>query len=164
MISPAGESPRIRREPSPAQNEPPRPPPLVSPAAGAGPAPVPPAGSVSGRSAAGRAPGARFAALGPAGILVTGLASPVGSGAVTPTATAPWPAAPGQAACHCAAGNLRPARPRSYSWPWDDRSMNGTTGPPAGDVITDLGHDVYQIDTQMAGYSGIVAGYLILSD
>src|SRR5262245_48605335 len=133
MISPGGESPRIRREPSPAQNEPPRPPPLVSPAAGAGPAPVPSAGSVSGRSA--RGPGARFAALGRAGILVTGLASPVGSGAVTPTATAPWPAAPGQAACHCAAGNLRPARPRSYSWPWDDRSMNGTTGPPAGDVI-----------------------------
>jgi glyoxylase-like metal-dependent hydrolase (beta-lactamase superfamily II) len=41
--------------------------------------------------------------------------------------------------------------------------MNGTTGTPAGDVITDLGHDVYQIDTRMAGYSGIVAGYLILS-
>ena len=42
--------------------------------------------------------------------------------------------------------------------------MNGTTGTAAGDVITDLGHDVYQIDTHMAGYSGIVAGYLILSD
>jgi glyoxylase-like metal-dependent hydrolase (beta-lactamase superfamily II) len=42
--------------------------------------------------------------------------------------------------------------------------MNGTTGTAAGDVITDLGHDVYQIDTRMAGYSGIVAGYLILSD
>ena len=41
--------------------------------------------------------------------------------------------------------------------------MNGTTGTAAGDVITDLGHDVYQIDTRMAGYSGIVAGYLILS-
>jgi glyoxylase-like metal-dependent hydrolase (beta-lactamase superfamily II) len=27
--------------------------------------------------------------------------------------------------------------------------------------ITDLGHDVFQIDTQMAGYSGITAGYLI---
>ena len=42
--------------------------------------------------------------------------------------------------------------------------MTGTTGTAAGDVITDLGHDVYQIDTRMAGYSGIVAGYLILSD
>src|SRR4029077_1006993 len=165
MISPAGDSPRIRREPSPAQNEPPRPPPLRSPAAGAGPAAAPPAGSSGGRPAAGRAPpGARFAALGRAGILVTGLASPVGSGAVTPTATAPRPAAPGRAACLCAAGSLRPARPRSYSGPWDDRSMNGTTGTAAGDVITDLGHDVYQIDTRMAGYSGIVAGYLILSD
>jgi glyoxylase-like metal-dependent hydrolase (beta-lactamase superfamily II) len=27
--------------------------------------------------------------------------------------------------------------------------------------ITDLGHDVFQIDTEMAGYSGITAGYLI---
>jgi glyoxylase-like metal-dependent hydrolase (beta-lactamase superfamily II) len=27
--------------------------------------------------------------------------------------------------------------------------------------ITDLGHDVYQIDTRMAGYAGITAGYLI---
>src|SRR5215472_15188681 len=31
-------------------------------------------------------------------------------------------------------------------------------------VITPLGHDVYQIDTQMAGYAGITAGYLIKSD
>src|ERR1700756_578666 len=29
------------------------------------------------------------------------------------------------------------------------------------DVITDLGHEVYQIDTRMAGYEGITAGYLI---
>ena len=29
------------------------------------------------------------------------------------------------------------------------------------DVITDLGHDVFQIDTRMAGYDGITAGYLI---
>ena len=27
--------------------------------------------------------------------------------------------------------------------------------------ITDLGNDVYQIDTKMAGYQGITAGYLI---
>ena len=27
--------------------------------------------------------------------------------------------------------------------------------------VTDLGHDVFQIDTEMAGYSGITAGYLI---
>jgi glyoxylase-like metal-dependent hydrolase (beta-lactamase superfamily II) len=41
--------------------------------------------------------------------------------------------------------------------------MNGTTGAGPGNVITDLGHDVYQIDTQMAGYTGITAGYLILA-
>jgi glyoxylase-like metal-dependent hydrolase (beta-lactamase superfamily II) len=29
------------------------------------------------------------------------------------------------------------------------------------DVITDLGHDVYQVDTRMAGYDSITAGYLI---
>lgn len=32
------------------------------------------------------------------------------------------------------------------------------------DVISALGHEVYQIDTQMAGYHGITAGYLIRSD
>ena len=34
----------------------------------------------------------------------------------------------------------------------------------AADVITDLGHEVYQIDTRMAGYDGITAGYLIRGD
>ena len=32
------------------------------------------------------------------------------------------------------------------------------------DNITALGGDVYEIDTRMAGYSGITAGYLILGD
>ncbi|HEY3734689.1 MAG TPA: MBL fold metallo-hydrolase [Streptosporangiaceae bacterium] len=32
---------------------------------------------------------------------------------------------------------------------------------PAEPTITDLGHDVFQIDTRMAGYEGITAGYLI---
>jgi len=32
------------------------------------------------------------------------------------------------------------------------------------DVITPLGHDVFQIDTRMAGYEGITAAYLIRSD
>src|SRR5437868_979765 len=39
-----------------------------------------------------------------------------------------------------------------------------TTGQPAAPgqpEITDLGHDVFQIDTKMAGYDGITAGYLI---
>lgn len=30
--------------------------------------------------------------------------------------------------------------------------------------VTPLGHDVYEIDTRMGGYSGITAGYLILAD
>jgi glyoxylase-like metal-dependent hydrolase (beta-lactamase superfamily II) len=34
----------------------------------------------------------------------------------------------------------------------------------AADVITALGHEVYQIDTRMAGYDGITAGYLIRGD
>jgi glyoxylase-like metal-dependent hydrolase (beta-lactamase superfamily II) len=43
--------------------------------------------------------------------------------------------------------------------------MNGTSPQPGpGDVITDLGDGVFQIDTQMAGYPGITAGYLIRSD
>jgi glyoxylase-like metal-dependent hydrolase (beta-lactamase superfamily II) len=32
------------------------------------------------------------------------------------------------------------------------------------DIITDLGQEVFQIDTRMAGYDGITAGYLIRSD
>jgi glyoxylase-like metal-dependent hydrolase (beta-lactamase superfamily II) len=32
------------------------------------------------------------------------------------------------------------------------------------DVITDLGHEVFQIDTRMAGYDGVTAGYLIRGD
>jgi glyoxylase-like metal-dependent hydrolase (beta-lactamase superfamily II) len=34
----------------------------------------------------------------------------------------------------------------------------------ANDVITDLGHEVFQIDTRMAGYEGITASYLIRGD
>src|SRR5271166_4041451 len=41
------------------------------------------------------------------------------------------------------------------------------TGRPSlagADFSTDLGHDVFQIDTRMAGYDGITAGYLIRGD
>ncbi len=38
----------------------------------------------------------------------------------------------------------------------------GTAADPG--VVTALGHEVYQIDTRMAGYPGITAGYLIRSD
>src|SRR5258707_11893214 len=36
--------------------------------------------------------------------------------------------------------------------------------PEAGAGITGLGDDVFQIDTRMAGYDGITAGYLIRGD
>jgi glyoxylase-like metal-dependent hydrolase (beta-lactamase superfamily II) len=43
--------------------------------------------------------------------------------------------------------------------------MNQAPMPPApGNGATELGHQVYEIDTRMAGYDGITAGYLILAD
>jgi len=42
--------------------------------------------------------------------------------------------------------------------------MHSTARTPQRPGITELGHDVYEIDTRMAGYSGITAGYLIRSD
>ena len=41
-------------------------------------------------------------------------------------------------------------------------TRDGSTDTAAG--ITALGHDVFEIDTRMAGYRGITAGYLIRSD
>ena len=40
-------------------------------------------------------------------------------------------------------------------------AVTGGTGPTG---ITALGHEVFQIDTRMAGYDGITAGYLIRGD
>jgi glyoxylase-like metal-dependent hydrolase (beta-lactamase superfamily II) len=40
--------------------------------------------------------------------------------------------------------------------------MNETAQPTG--TVTSLGHEVFQIDTRMAGYSGITAGYLIRGD
>jgi glyoxylase-like metal-dependent hydrolase (beta-lactamase superfamily II) len=43
--------------------------------------------------------------------------------------------------------------------------MTGTEGGrTAGDGITALGHEVYEIDTRMAGYDQITAGYLIRAE
>ena len=42
--------------------------------------------------------------------------------------------------------------------------MSTAEGRPQTPGITDLGHDVYEIDTRMAGYPGITAGYLIRGD
>jgi len=45
----------------------------------------------------------------------------------------------------------------------DEADMTG--GAPGGTAgITPLGHEVFEIDTRMAGYRGITAGYLIRSD
>src|SRR6266853_6437483 len=45
-------------------------------------------------------------------------------------------------------------------FPMDDAHLPAA----AADVITALGNEVYQIDTRMAGYEGITAGYLIRGD
>ena len=42
--------------------------------------------------------------------------------------------------------------------------MSRATAPGAADGVIDLGHEVYQIDTLMAGYQRITAGYLIRAD
>jgi glyoxylase-like metal-dependent hydrolase (beta-lactamase superfamily II) len=46
---------------------------------------------------------------------------------------------------------------------WNHGGMQPARTPPSPG-ITHLGQDVYEIDTRMAGYSGITAGYLIRSD
>ena len=45
----------------------------------------------------------------------------------------------------------------------DSSAVNSAELAPSG-LITALGNEVYQIDTRMAGYAGITAGYLIRSD
>ena len=51
---------------------------------------------------------------------------------------------------------------------WDNDRVpeESTASPPRAQPtdVTPLGHDVFQIDTQMAGYDGITAGYLIRGD
>ena len=43
----------------------------------------------------------------------------------------------------------------------DIATSTGKSSDLAGPDITDLGNDVFQIDTRMAGYQGITAGYLV---
>jgi glyoxylase-like metal-dependent hydrolase (beta-lactamase superfamily II) len=48
---------------------------------------------------------------------------------------------------------------------WHDTDMNQAgLSHDNGTGVTPLGHEVYEIDTRMAGYSQITAGYLILAD
>jgi glyoxylase-like metal-dependent hydrolase (beta-lactamase superfamily II) len=44
------------------------------------------------------------------------------------------------------------------------RVSSAAAGSAAAEAVVDLGHDVYQIDTFMAGYSRVTAGYLIRGD
>jgi hypothetical protein len=48
---------------------------------------------------------------------------------------------------------------------WHDTHMNqAKLSHGNGTGVTPLGHEVFQIDTRMAGYSQITAGYLIRAD
>src|ERR1700727_1006697 len=60
----------------------------------------------------------------------------------------------------CRASRPRSAPSRVPAWCCE----NGPMSDEAAAGITPLGDDVFQIDTKMAGYSGITAGYLIRSD
>src|SRR5215475_4935798 len=61
----------------------------------------------------------------------------------------------------CAATGKAGTSPRL----WHDTDMNQADSRRNGDArVTPLGHEVYQIDTRMAGYSQITAGYLIHAD
>jgi glyoxylase-like metal-dependent hydrolase (beta-lactamase superfamily II) len=44
-----------------------------------------------------------------------------------------------------------------------NQAEDGGSGGPTADGVTPLGHEVFQIDTRMAGYDHITAGYLIRS-
>jgi glyoxylase-like metal-dependent hydrolase (beta-lactamase superfamily II) len=47
---------------------------------------------------------------------------------------------------------------------WDNERVGDKTASAQPPDIIALGHEVFQIDTRMAGYEGITAGYLIRSD
>jgi glyoxylase-like metal-dependent hydrolase (beta-lactamase superfamily II) len=58
-----------------------------------------------------------------------------------------------------------PAAFPPYPAKWDYVRMDDVTAAwDIAEAITDLGHEVFQIDTRMAGYEGITAGYLIRGD
>ncbi len=60
---------------------------------------------------------------------------------------------------------LYPSAGESSRYLWHDTHMNQADFRRNSDAgVTPLGHDVFEIDTRMAGYSQITAGYLILAD
>jgi glyoxylase-like metal-dependent hydrolase (beta-lactamase superfamily II) len=54
--------------------------------------------------------------------------------------------------------------PEWYGLVCDDMGMSAAPAPGGPDTVVDLGHEVYQIDTFMAGYDRITAAYLIRAD
>src|SRR5579863_6935300 len=60
---------------------------------------------------------------------------------------------------------LYPSAGETGRYLWHDTHMNQADWSHSSDAgVTPLGHDVFEIDTRMAGYSQITAGYLILAD
>ncbi len=60
---------------------------------------------------------------------------------------------------------LHPSAGETSRHLWHDTHMNQADWSRSSDAgVTPLGHDVFEIDTRMAGYSQITAGYLILAD
>jgi len=60
---------------------------------------------------------------------------------------------------------LYPSAGENGRYLWHDTHMNQADWSHSSDAgVTPLGHDVFEIDTRMAGYSQITAGYLILAD
>src|SRR5262249_56484156 len=47
---------------------------------------------------------------------------------------------------------------------WHDNPMSQAERGPVADGVTALGHEVFEIDTRMAGHDKITAGYLIRSE
>src|SRR5712692_9271771 len=74
-----------------------------------------------------------------------------------------------RSSCRCrrsgrTAGHRPRPRPPGSAAPATMACMKDQAAPAATNGITSLCEDVYQIDTQMAGYTGITAGYLIRSE
>jgi glyoxylase-like metal-dependent hydrolase (beta-lactamase superfamily II) len=59
---------------------------------------------------------------------------------------------------------LYPSAGETGKYLWHDTHMNQADRSRSSTGLTPLGHDVFEIDTRMAGYSQITAGYLILAD
>ena len=60
---------------------------------------------------------------------------------------------------------LYPSAGETSRYLWHDTHMNQADWSRSSDAgVTPLGHDVFEIDTRMAGYSQITAGYLVRAD